>query len=390
MINLKQYLPYAREHEREKIEAVIDAGSINGGADLIGYDQRSMRRMLKRMKARVAKEEGFAPEAELSQPLSAGEFLKGRSFTRKDEEGNLTWYKTAFDNAENLEMLQEVLAKSAEKMQIIPRLSPPKGALKDDLATVYTITDFHLGMLAWEGEGCEHWDMATAKSVLLNAFHDLISQSPDSEVAIFNQLGDFMHFDGLKAVTPASGHVLDASARYGELVEVTIDVICEVTGLLLQKHGKVKLIMCEGNHDESGALWLRTALKKVFEQNERVEVNTEALPFYAEQHGEVLLGFHHGHKVKNKKLPMLFASEPKFRQLWGNAVYTYIHTGHYHHQEQEISEGGGAIVERHPTLSARDAYSARGGYVSWRCARAVTYHKTDGEVGRVSVRPRVH
>ena len=390
MINLKQYLPYAREHEREKIEAVIDAGSINGGADLIGYDQRSMRRMLKRMKARVAKEEGFAPEAELSQPLSAGEFLKGRSFTRKDEEGNLTWYKTAFDNAENLEMLQEVLAKSAEKMQIIPRLSPPKGALKDDLATVYTITDFHLGMLAWEGEGGEHWDMATAKSVLLNAFHDLISQSPDSEVAIFNQLGDFMHFDGLKAVTPASGHVLDASARYGELVEVTIDVICEVTGLLLQKHGKVKLIMCEGNHDESGALWLRTALKKVFEQNERVEVNTEALPFYAEQHGEVLLGFHHGHKVKNKKLPMLFASEPKFRQLWGNAVYTYIHTGHYHHQEQEISEGGGAIVERHPTLSARDAYSARGGYVSWRCARAVTYHKTDGEVGRVSVRPRVH
>jgi len=389
-MNYEQYLPYARPQEREKLEAIIKAGSINGGANALGQDQRSVRRALKTMRERVAREDGFAPEAGLNQATAPSEILKGRSFLKKDEDGTLTWYKTAFKESENLDMLHDVLGRAAEKMQTIPVIKPPQATPNEELCTVYTLTDFHLGMLAWEGEGGEHWDLPTAKSVMINAFQDLIAQSPPSEFAIFNQLGDFLHFDGLEAVTPASRHILDASGRYGEVIELAIDVICEVTGLLLQKHRNVKMLMCEGNHDESGSLWLRIAMNKIFADNPRVEVNTEALPFYAEKHGDILLGFHHGHKVANKRLPMLFASEPKFRKMWGQAEYTYIHTGHYHHQEQEIAEGGGAIVERHPTLSARDAYSARGGYVSWRCARAVTYHKKDGELSRTTAKPRVH
>jgi hypothetical protein len=53
-----------------------------------------------------------------------------------------------------------------------------------------------------------------------------------------------------------------------------------------------------------------------------------------------------------------------------------------------MSEDGGAIVERHPTLAARDAYAARGGYVSFRGARAITYDKQLGEVERITVLPR--
>ncbi len=131
-------------------------------------------------------------------------------------------------------------------------------------------------------------------------------------------------------------------------------------------------------------------MNKIIADKNRDEVNTEEQPFYEEQHGEILLGVHHGHKVANKRLQMLFASEPKFRKMWGEAEYTYIHTGHYHHQEQEIAEGGGAIVERHPTLSARDAYSARGGYVSWRCSTAVTYHQKDVELSRSTSKRRLH
>jgi len=102
-----------------------------------------------------------------------------------------------------------------------------------------------------------------------------------------------------------------------------------------------------------------------------------------------MLGFHHGHKVKNKSLPALFSSEPRFRKMWGLADYCYIHTGHYHHTEQDMAEAGGAIVERHPTLSSRDAYAARGGYVSWRAAHAITYHKDYGEYRRVTVTPKM-
>lgn len=147
------------------------------------------------------------------------------------------------------------------------------------------------------------------------------------------------------------------------------------------------MIICEGNHDLVSSLWIRKAVSKIFRDNDRIEVDQTEFPFYAYLHGDIMLGFHHGHKVKNRSLPALFASEPRYRHMWGSAKYTYIHTGHYHHSEQDMAEGGGAIVERHPTLSSRDAYSARGGYTSWRAAHAITYHNKTGECLRVTVTP---
>ena len=73
--------------------------------------------------------------------------------------------------------------------------------------------------------------------------------------------------------------------------------------------------------------------------------------------------------------------------MWGKSKYCYIHTGHYHHQEQDMAEFGGAIVARHPTLAARDAHATRGGYVSWRAAKAITYDKSRGEISRKTVTP---
>jgi hypothetical protein len=71
--------------------------------------------------------------------------------------------------------------------------------------------------------------------------------------------------------------------------------------------------------------------------------------------------------------------------MWGKSVAAYIHTGHYHHER--VIEDGGAIAEQHPTLSGRDAYAARGGYVSLRGAKLITYDKHDGEISRITIRP---
>ena len=37
-MDFSKYLPYAREHEREKINAVTKAGSINGACAALGID----------------------------------------------------------------------------------------------------------------------------------------------------------------------------------------------------------------------------------------------------------------------------------------------------------------------------------------------------------------
>jgi hypothetical protein len=42
-------------------------------------------------------------------------------------------------------------------------------------------------------------------------------------------------------------------------------------------------------------------------------------------------------------------------------------------------------VVQHPTLAARDAYAARGGWIADRAAWAITYHKKYGAVGRVMI-----
>ena len=229
--------------------------------------------------------------------------------------------------------------------------------------------------------------MTIAEHEALSAIRRMSEGSPNSEVAILNLQGDFLHWDGLQAVTPISKHILDADGRWGKLIELSLTITMQCIEILLSKHKKVKLLVCEGNHDESGSAWLRKAAKVIYKNNPRLEVDDTEFPYYAHLHGEIMLGFHHGHKKKNAALPTLFSSEPRYRSMWGNAKYCYIRTGHYHHAEQDMSEQGGAIVERHPTIAGSDAYAARGGYISWRAAHAITYHSTAGEHSRKTVVP---
>jgi len=154
---------------------------------------------------------------------------------------------------------------------------------------------------------------------------------------------------------------------------------------MLKKFGKVVVVSAEGNHDISGSIWLRKHIKHVF-ANDRVEVIDNDYPFYAYLWGETMLGFHHGHKVRQAQLAKLFSSEPRTRKMWGYTTQSYLHCGHLHHER--ILEDAGAITEQHPTLAARDAYAARGGWQSLRGAKVITYHKTDGEIHRTTIRPR--
>lgn len=53
------------------------------------------------------------------------------------------------------------------------------------------------------------------------------------------------------------------------------------------------------------------------------------------------------------------------------------------------TEVPGITVHQHPTLAAKDAYAARGGWLSMRQATAITYHSTFGEVARNTVTPEM-
>ncbi len=111
------------------------------------------------------------------------------------------------------------------------------------------------------------------------------------------------------------------------------------------------------------------------------------LPYYIWSHGKVMLAFHHGHMKKMEGLPLLFASQ--FPKVWGDAAVRIAHTGHRHHGQEQSKEYSGMTVIQHPTLAARDAYAARGGWMSERSVTAITYHSAYGQVARTTVTPEM-
>ena len=384
-MELEYLKPFATEKQIRFIDAIHENGGVRPAARALGTAKSTITNSINALKIKAAKA-GVAPDHDMTHAAAPGFAVSGTStMYGPDGEIRTQWVKTRQDEEKRLEALMEAL--DAFEWKPAPVVKKPS-LVERDLLTLYTLTDFHLGMYAWAEEAGDDWDLKIATQEMVSAIQEMADGSPNSECGILNLQGDFLHWDGLDAVTPTSKHVLDADTRFGRLVDMALDTIVWAIDSLLAKHEKVKVIICEGNHDIVGSLWIRKILKKLYSKNSRLEVDDTEFPYYAHLHGNIMLGFHHGHKTKNKSLPALFASEPRFRKMWGEAAYCYIHTGHYHHAEQDMAEGGGAIVERHPTLSGRDAYAARGGYVSWRAAHAITYHKDSGECRRVTVTPR--
>ena len=381
---LKNYA--STDRQKHLIDLVNKLGSYKAAAEKLGINAENVSKSIAVVKRHAAKA-GYHPDTPYTE-APPGFSVKSKS-TLTDAEGNLKliWTKTDADQEQVLKAIHEGIESVCSGITPIPPIEPPCRQPNEDLCTLYTLTDFHLGMYAWHAETGNNWDLNIAHKCLLMAINEMMDGSPTSGVAILNIQGDFLHWDGLIAQTPTAQHPVEADTRYGKLVELTLNVTRDAIALLLQKHPKVRVIIVEGNHDIVGSIWLRKALRALYTENPRCEIDDTEFPFYAYLHGEIMLGIHHGHKVANKSLPALFASEPRYRSMWGQARYTYIHTGHYHRTEQDMSEAGGAIVERHPTLAGRDAYAARGGFVSWRAARAITYHTTRGETRRTSTTP---
>lgn len=354
-------------------------------ATALNLSRSSVKDHIKAVKHKALRR-GYSPEHDWHNPVPDGHKVKGVS-TFYDEDGKPVrqWVKSQTDEKRQFEILVQRLESAQEGIKPFKPIPSPKNA-DENLLSLLTITDFHLGMYAYEAETGDDWDVNIARDVFLNSISDMIKAAPKSGTGMLCQLGDFLHWDGILSVTPQSGHILDADTRYGKLVEMSMSVMTEAVKMMLRKFDKVVVISAEGNHDISGSIWLRKHIKHLFSKEPRLEVIDNDFPYYAYLHGQTMLGFHHGHKVKLAQLHKLFASEPRFREMWGNANCTYIHTGHYHHER--VVEDGGAIAEMHPTLSGRDAYAARGGWVSRRGAKVITYDKVDGEVGRITVRPR--
>jgi hypothetical protein len=280
-------------------------------------------------------------------------------------------------------MRAAALAMAEDLPRVAPVPAPEK--VSANLCNLFTMTDCHVGMLAWGPETGDDWDLSIAESVLVGCFRKLVEAAPPAAVAVVNQLGDWLHYDGLAAITPMHGHQLDADSRFSKMVASSIRILRQLVAIALERHERVHLIIAEGNHDIASSVWLRQMFMALYENEPRLTVNDSELPYYVYQHGETMLAFHHGHMAKNGQLPLLMAAQ--YPKVWGATTKRYAHTGHRHHVEDK--EHAGMRVIQHPTLAGRDAYAARGGWISERAATSITYHSTYGQVASNTVCPEM-
>ena len=376
---------YATVRDLEYLEALEKYGSIRQAAIQLNVDRRSVRKALDRLKSRAALK-GYSPDHDMVHPVPDGFKVRGVStYYNNDGKAVGQWVKSGIDESRQEEIIREIVEAMCEE---VPRaeITPPPIGTSDSLCTVYTLTDSHVGMLAWHKEGGEDWDLSIAERTLVGCFEQMVKSSPEASTCVVAQLGDFLHYDSaLAAVTPQSGHSLDADGCMPKMVKTAIRILRTVVARALEKHQKVVLLLAEGNHDISSSVWLRAMFQALYENEPRIQVIDSELPYYVYQHGETMLAWHHGHLSKNNALPILFASQ--FPKMWGTTTKRYAHCGHRHHVEEK--EHSGMTVIQHSTLAARDAYAARGGWMSERHVTSITYSDKFGQVARNTVTPEM-
>ncbi len=371
---------YCTPRQREILEAIERLGSARAASVELGMNVGGASETYLAVKRKAAKF-GYAPEHDFTRPVPEGFVAKGVS-TYYNSEGKPSgqWVKASLSHEALMDAMRETI--KGFKDEIPPAVSTVAPvASEEQLCNLYTFTDYHLGMLAWHQEGGSDWNVSLAEKTIIAALVQMVNQSPNAHTGVLNIQGDFLHTDGKTPVTPTAKHVLDADSRFPKIRRAAIRIIRSLVAICLQRHQEVYLIIAEGNHDEESAGWLADLFAVHYEEESRVTVNDSILPFYVFEWGNTMLGVHHGHKVRNESLPLLFAAQ--FPQEWGRTTRREIHCGHRHHRDEK--EYNGVTVVQHPTLAARDAYAARGGWIADRAAWAITYHKKYGAVGRVMI-----
>ena len=152
----------------------------------------------------------------------------------------------------------------------------------------------HIGAMAHHAECGENYSTEIAERVLNQYFDYAVAKAPNSSKAVLLIGGDFLHSDGMEAVTPTSKHVLDQDSRYHKLVYVAVRATRRAISKMLDKHKEIEVQIIPGNHDLSGMIWLRAAMAAFYMDEPRVNVDASPAALHVTQFGKTLLGYCHG------------------------------------------------------------------------------------------------
>jgi hypothetical protein len=427
--NLRQF---ATDAEWAQLTAVEEHGSRRAAAKALGIaSENTIRRTEKRVERRAA-QQGYMPSLGWNRPIPAGMRSRGPSirvgedgkpmagswdkigiagrdpeeavqmpepFVIKqmanniDEQGNIRqqWVTMKPDAEAMKKCFEQWIDKLSVKVHRVKPTKAPKNTSADFLPVI-PVGDHHTGMHAWEKETGQNYDLKEAKHRLISGTSHLVGLAPRAKQSLLIFLGDFLHYDGHKPVTPTSGHQVDADSRAAKMIDVGVALMMSTIDLALERHDSVHVIVEIGNHDLSNSIFLAAAMKQIYRNEPRVTIDTSPRHFHYYRFGKTLIGTHHGHghKAKPADLPMIMAADRP--EDWGATIYRYWLTGHVHHSHGVMFRNKdyvGCSVESMRVLAPADAFADQNGYRSWQDMKQLIIHAEYGEIARHTVNPRM-
>lgn len=311
----------------------------------------------------------------------SGYALRGAStMNRFNEDGTVTpvlqWVKTK--DAMDPKMLVEI-ARGAVMADPIPAAPVVHQTVMSsiDHEVAIIIGDPHFGMLAWDKETGDDWDVEIARRVHVNAIREALRITPPSSRLLLINLGDAVHADGNNAMTTAGTRV-DVDSRWPKVVGIFVETMNVAITEGLQKHDHVEVITNRGNHDDLTSLVIRMVLAERWRDNPRVTIADNLKMIWYHKFGKNLIASTHGDKARLNQLPLLIAQDA--RRHWGDTDRAHVYCGHVHHHKAQ--EFPGIEIEYFNTLASKDSWHANQGYRSRRSLRADVWHRERGMVAR--------
>lgn len=351
-------------------------GSAAEVARQMDMSDRTVRDWLTRGKRRFpqpATGEGLA--GDIADRIAPGFNLRGYSHFTKTQGGEPIWLKTVKAERDYWEGVQRAIEGVRS---VDPSILPLPAEPQSDIIPWLQIGDAHIGMLASEAETGANFDIGIGKRELCAAAAALIEEAPPCERMVINDLGDGTHYETFRAMTEASGHVVDFDTRYWKMVDAYMEVSEFIAERALAKARTVDLIYNQGNHSRSNDTWMAAHMRSLHRNNPRVNVLSNECPYIAYRMGRVLVVVHHGDKAKPTKFRDVVASD--FASDWGETDFRYLDGGHVHHSQR--LEMAGCVFESWNNLAPRDKYAHDGGWRSKQCMSLVLRSRSYGEVGR--------
>ena len=363
--------------QREIYEVVKRLGSKTAAAKELQIDKAYVRRAYALAEAWLNSDEGIV-EALENTGLSAETGKHGWRRVQNRETGS--WDSVFWKSPNHQDDLIPWAELFKEALGSVPQPlhTPTPDNVSYDLLPRYLIADVHFGMRAWKDETGNEYSIEIAAQRMSEASAMLINAAPYTDRAIILNLGDTLHQNDSKNMTPTSGHILDVDGRFAQAAMAAVKSHVAMIEAAKAKHKHIEVVVLAGNHDPDFTHMLAIALVMRYETDDRVTVHWNPSKLWVFEFGRNMLAAHHGDKTKPDRLAMLVADV--HAPMWGRTYWRYLDTGHIH--QDSSKDIGGIFWESHRAITTRDAAAAGFGYTGRSTMKCVTVHRERGEIMR--------